>query len=282
MEKETAFSGMKSLSTALRILECFNYRNVELGVGEIANELGLAKSQVSKVLLTFRKHGLVKQDPKTRRYRIGLLAYTIGTQFITNDKLCTEALPIMRSLVSSTGHSTRLSKLYGNDLVYLIGVEGPHFFDTAWRAGTLLPPHATAAGRALLAYLDEAHRDAILDAHGMPSITPYTTVDRERLETELRQCREVGYARVTNQTTIGLGAIACPVLAEDGAAIGTLGMSFPAHLVNEEVEKEIAGTLYQAAKTLSNRMGSLVYPIGSTQHLAEAGDQTARLSQAKR
>jgi len=37
------------------------------------------------------------------------------------------------------GRYARLSVRDGDEVVYLIGVEGPHFVDTGWRAGTWLP-----------------------------------------------------------------------------------------------------------------------------------------------
>ena len=91
---------MQSLRTALKILSEFSHVNGELSVTELATRLGMAKSQVSRMLAAFREEGWVVQNPQTRAFSIGIAAYAAGARFINSNRLTSEALPVMRTVVS--------------------------------------------------------------------------------------------------------------------------------------------------------------------------------------
>ena len=206
---------MKSLRTALSLYALFSGNQRDWGVGELAEATELTKSRVSKVLAAFRDAGLLRQDPVTRRYQVDRRAFVIGSRFLVHDPLSREALPIMRELGSATGHSARLSIRDGDDLIYLLTLEGPHFVDTGWRAGAILPWHATTAGRVLLAYMSDVEREALLGAGPLEKLTERTVTDRRELARILASVRRDGFSSARGESTAGLGAIAAPVLGPD-------------------------------------------------------------------
>lgn len=241
----------------------FMAKQQSFGVTELSEQLDLPKSRVSKILATLRRHGLVAQDPATRRYSVGLRAFALGAKFLTYDRLSRESLPILHELVSETGHSARLSVRDGNDLIYLIGVEGPHFVDTGWRAGTWLPWYGSSAGRILLAFLPTAEADNLIAQKPMTPITEYTVRDAEKLRHILKTARKRGYDTQRNETTVGLGTIAVPIFGANQEVIGALSLAFPETSVMPEEEPGFAGILHRRARQLSMRMGSLTYVAGA-------------------
>ena len=252
---------MKSLRTALQLFSLFSGNQRDWGVGELTEASGLTKSRVSKVLAAYRDAGLLRQDPVTRRYRVDRRAFVIGSRFLIHDPLSREALPIMRELGNATGHSARLCIRDGNDLIYLLTLEGPHFIDTGWRAGAILPWHATSAGRVLLAYMSEAERDAVLGADTLAQLTEKTVTDRRELIRLLAAVRRDGFSIAQGESTAGLGAISTPVLGPDQKVCGALGLAFPEHLVSASAQAKLAGALRTAAAKLSLRNGSPVYSL---------------------
>jgi DNA-binding IclR family transcriptional regulator len=204
----------------------------------------------------------VTQDPASRRYSVGLRAFALGSKFMTYDKLAREALPILHGLVKDTGHSARLSVRDGDEVIYLIGAEGPHFVDTGWRAGTWLPWYGSSAGRILLAYLppDEAQR--LVKQKPMTPVTPYTISDPKKLTKILERARQRGYDSQRNETTVGLGTVAVPILGPNQKVIGALSLAFPEAAVEPENEVGLAEVLHTRARQISLRMGSIVYSVG--------------------
>ncbi len=264
---------MKSLRTALSLYALFSGNQRDWGVGELAEATELTKSRVSKVLAAFRDAGLLRQDPVTRRYQVDRRAFVIGSRFLVHDPLSREALPIMRELGSATGHSARLSIRDGDDLIYLLTLEGPHFVDTGWRAGAILPWHATTAGRVLLAYMSDVEREALLGAGPLEKLTERTVTDRRELARILASVRRDGFSSARGESTAGLGAIAAPVLGPDQKVCAALGLAFPEHLVSASNQAKLATALCSAAAKLSQRNGSPVYSLPG---VAEARAPTAK------
>ena len=253
---------MKSLRMSLRLLLEFSGEQRDFGVGELAARCGVSKGQVSKVLEAFADYGFLAQDPETRRYSVGVHSYTLGSRFLANDRLCRAAMPVMRDLVTRTGHSARLSVLHGDEVLYLIGLEGPLFVDTGWRAGTSLPVHSTSAGRVLLAFMDPKLAQQLLSASPLRAVTDHTITDRAKIEKIVKEVRIKGYATQRSETTPGLGTIAVPVFGPRQQVIGALGIAFPSHVALAATEADFADQLHQFARTLSQRIGCTVYPFG--------------------
>jgi IclR family KDG regulon transcriptional repressor len=259
---ESASEGMKSLRTSLRLLMAFGGAQRDFGVGELAEQCGLSKSQVSKVLAAFAESGLLVQDPESRRYSVGARMFALGSRFVTHDRLCREGMPVMRELVTRTGHSARLSVLDGDDVLYLLGIEGPLFVDTGWRAGTWLPVHSTSAGRVLLAFMDPERAERTLAREPLRAVTDRTVTDPIQLQRLVDLGRQRGYVVQRGETNPGLGVISVPVFGPGQQAVGALGLAFPSHMVAVRSEPSLAADLHDAARVLSQRIGGTVYPFG--------------------
>jgi DNA-binding IclR family transcriptional regulator len=253
---------MKSLRTGIRLLMEFAGEQRDFGVGELATRCGLSKSQVSKVLAAFAEGGLLVQDSDTRRYSVGARTFALGSRFVTYDPLCREAMPVMRELVAGTGHSARLSVLDGDHVMYLIGVEGPLFLDTGWRAGTWLPAQATSAGRVMLAFMDPDRASRVIRNNPARAITDRTVTAPDAIVKLLAQTRARGFASQRDETTPGLGTIAVPIFAAGQQVVGALGLAFPTHTVPPKQDAALAEILHGAARGLSQRVGCPVYPFG--------------------
>lgn len=261
---EAAVSGVKALGTGLRILLEFMSERPDFSVGELSARTGLHKSQISKVLATYREHGLLAQDPVTRRYSVGIRAFALGSRFVSSHRLSREALPVLRALVDGTGLSARLSVVDGAEPLYLLGVEGRLSTDAGWRAGTRLPPHASAAGKILVAYLDPPVLERLLAEKGMPRFTPRTITDPRVLRRQLEEARRRGFAVAHGELIPAMGVVAVPVYGEAQQVIGALSLAYPEHLVGVEKEHGLVAILHEHARRLSGRMGGQVYPYGGS------------------
>lgn len=262
---------MKSLSTALRVLNQFTEETPRLSVSELTQRSSLTKGQVSKILATFREAGLLQQDPQTRLYSVGVTSFALGSRFVNYHPLAKEGLPILRKLMEETGHSARLTLMTGDSIVYLAQIDGRFLSDSGWRVGMFLPIHATSAGKVTLAFLDSARADQLLSTLDMRQLTPDTIVDKTVLQTQLKEIVRRGYGTARGESTVGLAAVGVPVFGADNKLISVLSLSYPQHLVAESAEEELAALLHDAARVLSHRMDARVYPFGGTMQKAGTG-----------
>lgn len=231
-------------------------------MGALAESLKLNKSQISKILVEFRDAGFLRQDPHTREYGVGIQAVALGGNYLQDQALVREAVVVMRRLTDQSGQTAVLAVRDGIDVLYLVAVEGRHFLDVGWRVGSGLPFHATAVGKALFAFADEALVDAAVRERGLPRLSPNTICDIRSLKSQFAKIRKTGVAETSEETMPGLSAQAVPILGEGQACIAALGFVHPIHVLTPSKRKTFRAMLQTAARSLSSKMGASVYPFG--------------------
>ena len=245
---------MKTLRTALLLLEAFNEGGGRKTVGELAERFQLDKSQVSRLLATFRDAGWLDQEPRSRSYAVGLSAYVFGARFVQQHPLARQAFPVLRDVVDRCGFNTTLSVLDRLKPLYLIGVAGSVPVEMASLFGSYFPFHATAAGKVLAAYTDEATRRKMLSAPRFERITAKTIVSHEGIRAELERTRREGFARSDGERIPGMGALAVPIIGREGELIAALGIAYPSKTMRVEEYEYHAAILKSGAHTLAERL----------------------------
>lgn len=260
--KRTAKEGakMQSLASALRILGEFSRADRELTVTELSERLGLAKSQVSRVLSTCRAAGWVNQNPRSRGFSIGLRAYATGARYINANRLTREALPVLRGMADRSGLTSTLSVLDGIDPLYLLGAGGSAVVEFDSLMGSYFPFHATAPGKVLAAWAGEEVLADMAAQRGLPSLTRQTTTSLREFKRELADVRRFGYAISRGDRLPGIGGLAVPVFGQDGEFAAALGLVYPLARVDENEIHEYVSILRTGAQSLSGRLGAEAYP----------------------
>jgi DNA-binding IclR family transcriptional regulator len=158
---------------------------------ELARDCGINRSTAWRLLRTLEHHGLVDRDPITQRYTVGYGAVSVAA-VVTDDALVRLVRPLLATLADLTGESVTLAVAKRFNLVYVDQVDPPNVAVPSW-LGKPLPLHATSGGKAFLAWLRPDERDAILP-HELPRYTDRTITDRDKLERDLAEVRQAGYA----------------------------------------------------------------------------------------
>ncbi|MGX1480708.1 UNVERIFIED_CONTAM: DNA-binding IclR family transcriptional regulator [Streptomyces canus] len=160
-------------------------------------------------------------------------------------------------LSEEIGETVNIAVLQEHFAVNLYQVRGPGAVGTHNWVGQLTPVYATSSGKILLAHLSAKERDAVLAASTVQKHTPHTLTARTKLEKNLAEARERGYAVTLEELEIGLQALAAPIRSHDGEVIAALSASGPSYRFTEERIHEIAPVLIKGADEISHRMGYL-------------------------
>ena len=250
-------SARQPLQTVVKALATLNLFTVErewLGVREIGRLLDLNSATVHNVLRTLAGSGLVEQHPETRKYRLGLgLVKLAGTKLAQLDLLTAASGP-MKDLMERTRETITLSVLYGNDLLYLAKFESPQPVRVASRIGGGAPIHASANGKSLLAFRDDAEIDALL-APPLRRFTPETVTDARKIRAELRQVRVQDYAVDFGGYIDDVHAVGAPIRDATGAVVASLGIVAPAGRLPASKVKAFATLAKDAAARISASLG---------------------------
>ncbi len=223
---------------------------VELGTNEIARRTAINASSVSRLLATLQASGLVDQVDETGRYRLGLRLVELGNAALARLDLRELARPHLRALVEATGETATLS-VPGEEFAITVDfVRSPASVQSVAQIGRPSVPHATAAGKVLLAFSNVPLPTGVLRAY-----TPNTIVSRPQLEREVTRVRSQGWAQAMREREEDLSAIAAPVRDAAGELVAVLGVQGPASRFGEGPMHEARRQLLAAAAALSLTLG---------------------------
>lgn len=223
---------------------------VELGTNEIARRTGINASSVSRLLATLGAAGLVDQVDETGRYRLGLRLVELGNAALARLDLRELARPQLRALVAATGETATLS-VPGDEFALTIDfVRSPASVQSVAQIGRPSIPHATAAGKVMLAF-----GEVPMPASPLRAFTEHTTTDAAALGREVQRVRAQGWAQAAGEREDDLNAIAAPVRDAASDLVAILGVQGPASRFGEGAMHDARRPLLIAAAALSATLG---------------------------
>ena len=217
-------------------------------VRELAAYCGLNRSTAHRLLRTLEHHGLVERDPSTQAYQVGYGALSIANAVDGHDILVVRARPGMESLRDATNDTVTLTAVRGLQLFVASAVYPRHMMRPINVAGRLLPLHATAMGKMVLACQDERTIRSVLRV----PLVRYTdeTHTADRLLEELPKIRERGYSTSAGEYEEGLNAVAAPVQDRSGRVVAGVAAIGPAYRLSSDRFQEIGPQVIAAAEQI--------------------------------
>jgi len=251
---------IQSVRRALLLLKTFGPSRPELGVNELARMHGLHPSSVSRLLATLAEAGLVRADPETRRYRLGLGILELAAVLLRDFDVRSAAQPVMRDLSRLVQETVNLSVLDGAEAVIIDQVAAPSGVAFVSWIGRRTPVHATSHGKLLLAYLAEPRQDEVLgtitDRSGrLPKITERTIDTVKELVDEMALIRRRGYATARGEFHPDTSGVSAPIFGPTGEVAAALVVAGPSFRVSQRRQMELAPTVIETAAGISREIG---------------------------
>lgn len=242
------------LARAFQLLRWFTGEQLEsIGVRETAAALGIAPSTAHNLLTALAAEGVLAQDPQSGRYTLGFELFHLAHRAIDQVPLRRLAMPHLRTLVGACNEGALLS-LYvpeRGELVTIAGVESTHPVRYVIEMYSWRPLHVGAAGRAVLAFLPEPDRAALIAAQ---------RDEAAELAQEIETVRERGYALTAGTRIQGAVGLAAPLFDAGGAVLGAVGLAMPAQRFDEGAVERLAMPLLACAKTLTAEIAAAPVP----------------------
>lgn len=245
---------LRSVARALDILQLYGTGQPELGVTEIAGRLRLSKSTVHRLLRLLADRGFLAQDPRSRRYRLGLELLWLGSLVRDGIDLRREALPTMQRLQEQTGETVNLNVERDGHRICIEKVESTHPIRDFVEIGRPLPLYAGASGKVLLAHLPPARIDEVL-RRADPAGVARRRVSRHALLRQLEEIRRAGYAATSGERVEGASSVSAPIRDAEGHVVAGLSVSGPTYRFTAERVQRFARLVVQAAEEISRRLG---------------------------
>lgn len=236
MEKDSD-SSWRTLKTVERATEIIGLLT-ELegaGVSAVAERLDMSLSSAHAHLATLHEADyLVKEAGE---YRLSYEFLMLGEYVRNSSALFRFGRTEADTLADETGHYVHLfteEKGLGVNIYEARGERAGEYDYQSLKLQRREPLHITASGKAILASLDEAAVQRIIDRHGLEQYTENTITSEAALFEELARIRERGYALNDEEEIIGFQAVAAPVEAGDGEVVGSISVAGPTRVFDDE------------------------------------------------
>jgi DNA-binding IclR family transcriptional regulator len=223
MAGNSAEPGRSVTSKVVAILLAFQDGN-EHSLTEIATLTCLPVSTVHRLVAELAGWGVLERTDEST-FRVGLPVKALGGRTSYTSAIIGSARRVLEDLVTATRTSARLGILTDTGVAYMEKrcQDSPV---TTFAQTPRLPAHATALGKALLAFSSPEVVDRIV-ADGLKRYTRNTLTDPERLRQCLASIRLTRVAISRQELEPGASAVAAPVFGLGGMAMAALELTIP-------------------------------------------------------
>lgn len=245
---------IQSVDRAARILKALASGPRRLGVSELAERLEMTRPTVHGLLQTLQAHGLVEQDRDSDKYQLGAGLLQLGSSYLDLNELRGRSIVHADRLASKADAAVRVAVPHGRSVVVVHHVFRPDDTLQILEVGAELPAHASALGKAVLAFAGPA-RLAELLAEPLLRLTS-RTVGNHGLQAELDRVRSTGVARERDEAVLGESSLAAPIFDHAGHAIGAIGVFGDTdRIIPRGPAKGLVRAVTDAARGVSRELG---------------------------
>src|SRR3954465_6899522 len=193
---------IQAVDRALRILTALQGGR-RMSLGEIATAIGLAPSTVHGLVRTLLAHGMVQQEIDSGRYRLGPATLKLGNVYLDTLELRSRVAIWAEGLARRTGCAGRTAVLLFDEVVVVAHEPRPDGTRQMPEVGIVIPAHASALGKAMLAFVDDADAGRARPAPRLRSMTGETVTDPGELREQLAEVARTGIATEADEAVIG-------------------------------------------------------------------------------
>ena len=246
--------GASVISNVIDVLRCFSIEEPLQGVTEIAVQVGLHKSTVSRILATLENENIVERDPLSRRFRLGLGIITLAGPLLADLDVRKVAHPVLQELSRETGETAAL--VLWNE-TESISVEQVVSRSNVKHTSPLGTSYGTALSASVQVFLALEEEDRVRQLLGSGTIQ-HPSPNSKGLEaylTRLGDVRSRGYAVNFGETSVEEVGIAVPVHDHRGDVAAAVLISAPRFRVDKDQLEVLVSACVLAAKDITRRLG---------------------------
>lgn len=247
---EGSTGSVQSVARAIALTRCFENGVTSLTLTEMARSTGLNVSTAHRLLRTLCAGEILAHDDDLERYEPGPALVRLA-QAALSSRGFRHAADVLQSLVGATGESASIGVRVDDDVVVVLSAqsEAPLRFDRP--AGSHVPLHASAMGKALLAFNDSPVREVVAGLGHLQKLTPRTLASARGLEKDLAETRARGYSVVDEEQHVGLCSIGAPIRDARGRVAAAVAVQGPVGRIGPGRREQLGQAVIDAATELA-------------------------------
>lgn len=243
---------MPSITRSIQTMELLA-RKGPLGVRAVAAQLGLPLGSVHRLLVELEEEGIAERNV-TGEWELSYRLLEITGMQLERLGIPALARPFAERIAEATQETVNINALSGLHGVCVDKVRGNEGMQLDMRIGARGSLHCGGAGKAMLAYMNEAEQQTVLSSP-MDRLTPKTITDPSHLRQELQRIRARGYSIDDQEVVMGVYCVAVPILDANARPVGALSITGSSPKAPGPALEPLVEMLNEACGHVSRRLG---------------------------
>ena len=210
------------LGKVMVVLHAFEADDHGVGFAALQRRTGLPKATLHRLTGHLVEAGLL--DRADGDFHLGSHLFELGMRASVERTMLEVATPFLEDLYERTHEVIHLALREGAEVVYVAKVTGHRAARSPSRVGGRMPVHATALGKALLAFASEEERIQVLRGP-LERRTARTITAPGRLRQQLDAVVASGVAFEYEEGALGLVCVAAPILDAEDRTLAAISIS---------------------------------------------------------
>lgn len=218
---------MTSLEKALYLLILFGQEPFAYTIPQLVEKTGLNRTTIYRNIVTLEENDLLIKNDRDKSYRLGPMAYHLGSVYLENANYQENILSILEDIAMESKESVGLARREGNRVVSIYSVEIHQPVKMNDKPGVFYPINRGTYGKCLMAYHNQKSVDQLI-AISMPfeKVCKNTITEREMLLKEYAAIRDQGYVTSIEETFPLIIGIGIPLTGSTGEVKNVVSISF--------------------------------------------------------
>jgi sugar lactone lactonase YvrE/DNA-binding IclR family transcriptional regulator len=247
--------GVGVLEKTMYLLNIVSLAPAPMTFTQLLKACGLPKGTLHRILTTLQREGLLRHDAYSKTFRLGLRFLELAHEVWSDFDLRVAAQDELVRLRDLVGESVHLAVLDGDSVVVIASEDARQVGRISLGVGMRLPLHASAAGKAIAAYLDPLQQQDLLTSNTLQELGPHTITSIDALKSELDLTRSRGYSLANQESSSDTVALAAPVFDFEGRPIGAVAISGNVSRLDVARAHNLSAAVMGAARKISHNSG---------------------------
>ncbi len=243
---------MTTLLKAFDILDCFQSDTHELGISDIAAQVGMPVSSVHRIIQSLEFEGLLAQNRENKKY-------SLGTKFLADASKCSAyreyqniAFKYADELCRVTEENVNVTVCSGDKISNIYTAQTHFILRPNFPLHTAFPAHCTGVGRVFLSHMSESAQKWVYETNA----DAIAQSEAEFLAM-LRKARQDGYALDDQAFNAGLRCVAAPIYCSGDKLLFAMSVSAPLARMDDAAYENARKLTMEYAERISQEIQAL-------------------------
>lgn len=247
---------VQAVERSMTVLQSFDGGRRMLTLSEIAEQSGIGRSAVQRIVYTLTHLGFLFRDETSQQFGLSSQVLQICDGLLGSATAGREIQSALQALADETGESAAWVGREADDIVILQSVRSRHYSHVILPIGKRFGAVTAASGQVFLAYEESRQAEAIFSRARSAALERLNVGDFASYSRLLDLVRSRGYALTEKAEDLYSVSMSVPVIGRDGRAVGAVNVSaLQSRLPKVDAETRLLDPIRLAATRIARALG---------------------------